>query len=483
MRTVTRQTAARAWGRLSLRIRLVLLGTTGLAAGLAVGGALLMALLGIALDRSIDQEARRTAQDVVELVTADVLPEVIPVTGGHTVQVLDARNRVHAASLGGDRLVPLLDTGELALALAGRPLSVGAERVGETGSLRVTARLAGPQRLRVVVATPVAATRRGTSTLRDLLLLAYPPFIAALALLAWYVVGAALRPVEALRTGAERIGRTGPGTSRSRGERLPVPASDDEIGRLAVTLNGMLDRLEASQERQRAFVADAAHELRSPLATLRTELDVARRLGEPAPVAELLLDVDRLTRLVDDLLLLARTDGGGLVVRPCPVDLADLLADVARRHGQARVEVRGPVAAPGVRAGAVPAGDPVVEADPFLVRRLVTNLVDNAVRHAASRVTLGVEPRGGTVAVWVRDDGPGVPEADRARVFDRFTRLDDARSRDGAEGSGGSGLGLAIVRELVRLHGGEVFLHDARPGLAVEVRLPRGRPPNGPDRG
>jgi signal transduction histidine kinase len=264
--------------------------------------------------------------------------------------------------------------------------------------------------------------------------------------------------VESLRRGAEEItggGRTG---------RLPVPESGDEIHRLAVTLNGMLGRLDAARARQRAFVADAAHELRSPLTTMRTELEVAQRLADstdwPALADDLLLDVQRLSRLVDDLLLLARSDDAN--TRPAaaaePVDLADLLAEVAARHPTVQVTL--------------PPEPLHVIGDRDALGRAVGNLLDNAVRHAATAVRLTAVPEESAQLISVVDDGPGIPAADRERVFGRFTRLDDGRARD----AGGSGLGLAIVRELVRRHHGTVTLHDAGPGLRAEIRLPAAAP-------
>ena len=243
---------------------------------------------------------------------------------------------------------------------------------------------------------------------------------------------------------------------------------------LAVTLNGMLDRLEAARTRQREFVADAAHELRSPLTNMRTQLEVAQHLGssaDPELVNDLLTDTKRLARLVDDLLLLARTDDSAEIARPVPVDLTALLLDAAARYP--------------VVAVSLPEDPLWTSGDPDALLRIITNLLDNAVRHAASSVSLSASSvssptssvsstsssGGGLILVTVTDDGPGIPAGDRERVFERFTRLDDARARD----DGGSGLGLAIVRELVRRHGGRVRLLDAPsggPGLLVEVDLP-----------
>ena len=210
--------------------------------------------------------------------------------------------------------------------------------------------------------------------------------------------------------------------------------------------------------RQRAFVADAAHELRSPLASLRTQLDVAIATGDPADTADLLAEVERLTRLVDDLLLLARVDDAAPPPREL-LDLAELATGVADRYAAQPIPVS-------VRA--VPT--PQIWADPRAVQRVLANVLDNAVRHARSTVGLIVRPAddGGALVV-VSDDGPGIPAAERERVFERFARLQDARDRD----SGGTGLGLAIVRELIGAQGGRVRLLDAvGGGLQVELRFP-----------
>jgi signal transduction histidine kinase len=209
--------------------------------------------------------------------------------------------------------------------------------------------------------------------------------------------------------------------------------------------------------RQRAFVSDAAHELRSPLASARTQLEVAAMVDAGTPAgslaADVLVDVERLGRLVDDLLLLARLDEAPRRPRS-PVDLHELAADVVSRYPAARVPV-----------SLAPCADScVVPAEAGAVRRVLVNLVDNAVRHARTSVRVTVGPG----VLTVTDDGPGIAAADQDRVFDRFTRLDWDRGRD----SGGAGLGLAIVRELVAAHGGTVTLADAEPGLAVTVRLP-----------
>ncbi|MGN9776459.1 sensor histidine kinase [Micromonospora sp. H33] len=437
----------------------MVIGVSGVSAGLAVGGLVLLAVLGWALHRNVDTEALRTADAVALLAAEDALPDPLPVAGGQVrVQVVDAQGRVRAASIDADRLVPMVRPEQIDRD-ARQGVTVAGERMGLTGPVRVVGVPAGTDAdpLTVLVARSLVDVRQSTHVVRTILLVSFPLLAAVLAAVAWRVVGATLRPVEALRRGAEEI------TGRDGSGRLPVPRSQDEIHRLAVTLNDMLDRLRAGRDRQRAFVADAAHELRSPLANIRTELEVAQRLGDhtdwPAVSADLLADTERLGRLVDDLLLLARLDEAPPTRATGPVELGALLTEVASRQPARPVEV-------------VPPPEPLwTVGDPDELRRVLTNLVDNAVRHAGTRVVLAAGPDGSAYhRVTVTDDGPGIPATDRERVFGRFTRLDPARDRD----AGGAGLGLAIVRELVRRAGGQVDLGDADPppGLRVRVLLP-----------
>jgi signal transduction histidine kinase len=445
------------WLKHSLRTRLTLLGVGVLTVGLAVTAVIVVLALGVTLQRSVDAEATRTGEDVARLVEAGQLPHPLPVAGEQRVQVVNAQHQVLAASLGIDRMTPFLRQDEVAEVRAGERLVVGGDRIGVSGQLRVSGVPVGDST--VLVAKPLADLRQSWLAARNILVVGFPLLVAVLALVTWRVVGATLRPVEALRAGAAEITATGWGR-HGQPASLPVPESHDEIHRLAITLNDMLDRLAAARARQRAFVADAAHELRSPLTNMRTQLEVAQHLGArtdwPEVATDLLTDTQRLARLVDDLLLLARVDDARAGDRaPEPVELGGLLRAVAERYPDA-VAAEGP---------------PVwTEGEPESLRRVVTNLVDNAIRHTRTRVVLAAVPEGRHALVTVTDDGPGIPAADRERVFDRFTRLDNARARD----AGGAGLGLAIVRELVRRHGGTVQLADAEPGLRVEVRLPAG---------
>jgi signal transduction histidine kinase len=443
--------------RISLRGRLMAIGVLGVAGALVLGGVILYAVLASSLTRTVQSEALASAREIALLVNSGQTPDPVPGSGAQVVQVLSADNRVVTASLTADRLTPLVTPEERAQALAGDVVVVAGNRSGMSGGLQVSAIEAGPANNRVVVvaALPTADLESATTTLRNLLLVVFPLLLVVCAVIAWRVIGAALAPVEELRSGASRI------DGSSTDERLPVPPTRDEIAALATTLNEMLDRVASARRTQRAFVADAAHELRSPLATMRTQLEVAARLGDGNGLpAELIPEVRRLSSLVEDLLLLARSDDGQLAraeARSETVDLGALAHDVAGRYASARVPVQ--LLAPVQRSHVSGSYDELY--------RALTNLVDNAVRHAASRVDVAVEVSDDVSQLIVTDDGTGIPETDRERVFDRFTRLDDARDRD----SGGTGLGLAIARELLRRNGAHVSLEDAGPGVRAVVTI------------
>jgi signal transduction histidine kinase len=446
--------------RMTLRGRLMTIGVLGIAGALVVGGVILYAVLASSLTRTVQAEALGSAREVALLLDSGQVPDPVPASGAQVVQVLSADDRVVTGSLTADRLTPLVTPQEKAQAVAGDVVVVAGNRTGLAGSLQVSAVQAGPasQPVTVVAALPTADLESATGTLRTLLLVVFPLLLLVCAAIAWRVIGAALAPVESLRSGAARIdgGRAD--------ERLPVPATRDEIRALALTLNEMLDRVAQSRRTQRAFVADAAHELRSPLATMRTQLEVAQRLGEGGGVpADLVPEVARLSALVEDLLILARTDDDGRRRPAGPLDLGGLVDEVVGRYASARVPVR--------RSGAV-VGAVVVEAVPDELYRALTNLVDNAVRHAATGVTVAVEPTPSGPRVTVTDDGHGIPASQRERVFERFARLDEARDRD----SGGTGLGLAITRELLRRNGAHVTLEDAQPGVRAQVSMPPAPP-------
>nr|WP_218617398.1 HAMP domain-containing sensor histidine kinase [Cryptosporangium aurantiacum] len=456
-----------AWRRARLRTRLVALAAAALVVALALSLVVLVIVLRVTLERALDTAALQTARDVAAQEDAGGLPELIPAGGTTVVQVIGADGRVLAATGGADRLVSALPADELAEVKRDGQRYEPGHLFGVDGTVRVAAVSAGTPAdpKTVLVAVPAAEVHESIKVVRVVVLGGYAALLVFLVVLAWRMVGAALHPVEALRRGAETItaGRTGSGDAA----RLPVPRAQDEIYRLAITLNSMLARLDAARARQRAFVADAAHELRSPLASLRTQIEVAEVTSVPADTADLLADVERLTRLVDDLLLLARMDDGPVQRRPAePVELTVVADAVTGRATGARVPV--------VRADRPGAASAVVEGDEDALTRVVTNLVENAVRYADTGVEVRVASDGQQARLDVVDDGPGIPAADRERVFARFTRTGDARDRD----SGGAGLGLAIAREIVRRHAGSIVLSDVEPhGLVASVRLPLSQPP------
>ncbi len=293
-----------------------------------------------------------------------------------------------------------------------------------------------------------------------------PVAVLVASLLGYLLAGAALKPVEAMRARAAEVSLA-PG-----GDRLPLPAARDEIRRLGETLNDMLDRLSRSFERERRFVADASHELRTPVAVLKTELEGALRAGEHAPEVRAALvaaveECDHLASLAEDLLVLARAGEGRLPVRREPLAVTPLLENVrdrfsdrARQHGR-EIRIAGGDLADTAEVRAA-GGDLTVTADPLRLRQALGNLVDNALRHGAGAITLAASATDGGVALKVSDEGAGFAPDIAGRAFERFARGDAARTR------GGTGLGLAIVRAIAEAHGGRASLE----GAGVRLWLP-----------
>jgi signal transduction histidine kinase len=294
--------------------------------------------------------------------------------------------------------------------------------------------------------------RRSTQTLKRVLAIDLPILVAVLTVAAWLLIGRALRPVRVMTQTAAGI------ADATAADRLAVPPWRDELGELAHTLNGMLDRLADAARRQREFVSDASHELRSPIAATRTQLEVALAHPDRAdPTAALrgaLAETARLETLTADLLALARLDERRPAVFE-ELDLDDLVLEDAARSRAVAVDTRGVTAVK-------------LHGDRKSLGHLVRNLLDNAARHAASRVWVSTALDAGAAVLRVDDDGPGIPEADRARVFERFTRLSPGRSRD----DGGAGLGLALVQRIAAQHGG-VARAGVSPhgGARLEVRF------------
>jgi signal transduction histidine kinase len=319
----------------------------------------------------------------------------------------------------------------------------------------------------VLIGHSLDAVTDTTQTVALLLGIGLPLLLPVVGVTTWLLTGRALAPVEAIRAEVDAI-------STTLDRRVSEPSGQDEIGRLARTMNGMLARLEASAARQRRFVADASHELRSPIATIRQHAEVSVADPTRYPCGELaatvLVEALRVQRLIEDLLLLARADERSLEADQQPIDLDDLVFEEAARL---RVRITSGGTTDGgrrlrVHTGAVSAGR--VDGNPDALRRLLRNLADNAARHAVAQISLGLAEHQDCVLLTVEDDGPGIPASERERVLERFVRLDAARARD----HGGSGLGLAIVAELARAHNAELRIGEgALGGVRVELSFPR----------
>jgi signal transduction histidine kinase len=435
-----------------VRVRTTALATIVVGVALAAGAVGLVLALRATLTSEVERSVRQQARAAAEVLESGGTPGLLEDDDDDVIaQVTDGDGRVVAASPAVEGLPALADPAP------GRYATF--EMPGEDERfLGVDAAADTPEGARtVLVAGTLEAVDESSTVVAGLLVVGLPALLLVVAATTWRVVGRALAPVESIRSTVDAV------SAADLGRRVPVPSTTDEIARLAATMNRMLARLEQAQARQRRFVADAGHELRSPVATIRQHAEVARRYPDRAVAGDLaetvLAEALRLQRLVDDLLVLARADEHALELRRRPLDLDDLVLDEARRL-RATTEVD-------VDATAVSAG--AVDGDAGALRRVVRNAADNAARHAAGRVALSLAEHDGTVTLAVEDDGPGIPPADRARVLERFVRLDDARARD----AGGSGLGLAIVAELVAAHGGSVAIGEAGLGGArVEVTLP-----------
>lgn len=443
----------------TVRVRVALAATavTALAVGLAAAG-LVTAVRGTLRER-IRERAETSVAEVAAVLEGGAPPgEVMlaPPAGAMFVQVIGPDGHVVA----GPPAPPSSEKIVVPVPVEGGLVTV--DRPFGDAPVDVTFRSVGAPDgdYTVVAMSPLDEVERSVDALVGVLRFALPGLVLAVGGVAWLVAGRALRPVEAIRAEVEAVR----GSTIHR--RVPEPGTGDEVDRLARTMNAMLDRLESSSRRQRQFVADASHELRSPVAAMRTELEVAllrpERADWTAVAAGVLEEETRLEALVDDLLLLAALDDGpapghGTTASPPgAVDLADVVATESRR---AR---RVPVTVTAERA--------VVAGDRRELARAVGNLLDNAARHATSTVAVTVAASGGRAVVHVDDDGPGIPPADRERVFDRFTRLEPARTRAG----GGAGLGLALVRRIAERHGGRAAAGESPAGgarLTVEVPL------------
>jgi signal transduction histidine kinase len=462
----------------SMRVRITVLATLAVTVALVVASVVLV----WAVERTVVGQVREAARSEVDRVAdtlsaGEVLTDMdVSAVGGSGVWVLvqdevgEVIDTVPAleGSLWRHETGDELDVGEVGRLLHDQRMLVdeaagGRDHVSDTrishagDDLVVASRSVGtPDGARTVVAiSALAEAARSVDAVIRALLVATPLLVVFVAATTWVAVDRSLRPVEQIRRQADAISHS------TLSGRLPEPAAAAELYRLTATLNEMLDRLEVGARRQHEFIADASHELRTPLAAMRAELELALAHAYSAqwqPTARrLLADQRRLEQLTADLLTLARLEETGSRHDAEPVDLTSLVA--AEVDGLTTVEFDTDLRPVRVYGSA---------AD---LSQLVRNLVDNAARYADRRVAVGLREESGQAVLTVDDDGPGIPEDDRERVFERFTRLDGSRTR----ASGGVGIGLALVRRVTHGSGGTVTIADAPLGGArFEVRLPTG---------
>lgn len=441
----------------SVRTRVTAAATLTVVLALVVVGVFIVRSTASASVEDAQRAAELQARNLAVAVEAGRITPVLDVDSAGTtiLQVVGEGGQVEAAS-------PQLRNMP---ALEPAPPSVGEQK---PATVRVVSLGGGQTDYRVVTLSvdsakgPLAVTagvslqpaQKTIDRLVKVLIFGFGVMSIAAAGVAWLLVGWALRPVDAIRKEVDGL------TEVDLDRRVPVPDHQDEVRDLAVTMNRMLQRLEEATDRQRAFIGDASHELRSPIASLRAQLEVAATHPETVGTAELaketLADVVRLQHLSDNLLLLARLDAEASERQQRQPLLQVLRQALADRHGD-RVPVLTEVG-----------GEDCGMAAPGSFTQVVTNLVDNAVRHAETRVVVRVLCEPERTLLIVEDDGPGIRHADRERVFERFVRLDDARSRE----SGGAGLGLAIARDLARSLGGDVSAEEGQSGAQLKFYLP-----------
>lgn len=451
----------------SLRARIALAATGVVAVAVGAAGWVLVRSVEHQLVDKVRAEGTARVAAAVEQLETGTPADRVGSPGQETfgfVQVLDSDGR----AIGGPAVqvfappIMVLTSGPVTPAIAGTEVTTAPPGLGEGVSFDIRYQSVDTAQglVTVLAASPLDGVERSITALKGALLWALPGLVVLVGASAWFVVGRALRPVEAIRAEVEAI------SAGTLHRRVPEPGTGDEVERLARTMNAMLDRLHGASSRQRQFVADASHELRSPVAAIRTGLEVALGTSDPdwpMVAVDALAEEARLERLVADLLLLAAVDE-----RPSPDGdaVTDLSALTRAQAGRSRSL---PVCVAGVEAGCL------VRGRSDRLERAVANLVDNGCRHAAATVRLSLRHLGeGTVRLEVDDDGPGIPTADRERVFERFTRLETSRSR---HPGGGAGLGLALTRAVVESLGGHVHAEGSPLGGArLSVTLPSAAP-------
>jgi signal transduction histidine kinase len=415
-----------------------------------------LTLLRRTLTEEVDDSAIELVRDIALEATQSALPDLstAPAEADSFIQVVRSTGQITAGSSNVVGKPPVAWNPARPFAIR----TIGSPVPGLKGDFRVAALAArtaeGP--VVVYVGRSVENVDHDMFVATVILAIALPLLVALVGSTTWFLVGRALKPVESIRQEVADI------TGSDLHRRVPQPPTRDEIARLASTMNGMLDRLEAATDRQRRFVDDASHELRSPLAVLRGELEIAlNHTGNadwPAVATRLLGDVARQERLVHDLLFMARAEHATGRAPDTLVDLDGVVFDEVER-----VRIRSSVVIDASRVSAAPVRGRAED-----LARVVANLLDNAVRHAARRVEVALGVDGTVAELVIHDDGPGIPPHLRDQIFERFARLDEGRSRD----RGGTGLGLAIASEIAETHGGSITVDDTPVGARLVVRLP-----------
>ena len=436
---------------MSVRLRITVVAAVLIALAIGIAAIALVALLRASLIEAADDSSRTRAHELTVAAKKGLLTDVIAnIAEEGVAQVVADDGKVLAASenVQGELRISTVEPRR------GDPVKLiirDAPDEDETEDYRVWA--VRGDGVTAYVGTSLEDEREVILDLTRFMFIGLPLLVTLFAAGTWLMVGRTLRPVEDIRTEVAAI------SHQRLDRRVPAPPSNDEIGRLVRTMNDMLGRLEDASNRQRDFVGNASHELRSPLAAFRTQLEVAAAHPDgvdwPSLAVDLLGDSNRMETLVQDLLFLAREDGED--TRPMkPVDLDDIvLEEVARLRSTCHVEVHTEAVG----------GAPLLGHGDDLAW-LVRNLLDNACRHASSRIDVTLRTTDGHVELTVADDGPGVAPEDRPRIFDRFYRADPVRN------TSGTGLGLAIAASVTEAHGGSIDVHDGDPGSRFVVTLP-----------
>ena len=464
----------------SVRVRVTAIATAIVAAALILASVALV----VATQNTLAGQARNQSKDLVREVSAairsgqSVPPDTVQkaIESGIGVQVRNAGNQI-VMSIPGPETNQILMTGEAPAGEASSPVPVNTDpdeslnatasedggvvtyqsngegvtvrRIGEADNIitqEVVRTANGP--LTITARTPLAQVANSIEPIVMSLRIGTPLLIVLVGSVTWFIAGRALRPIEDLRRQAASISQSHPDT------KLPVPKTNDEVARLADTLNDMLARINASSTRQREFVSDASHELRSPITSMHTALEVASLHPETTSVEqlseELLRETTRMQNMVAALLELARVEDG----RESPLEPIDIAPAITQTTGEKCSEL-------------------IVEADADQIESALRNLVDNARRYASSKVEVSILRSDSDVTIVVEDDGPGVPTDQRERIFERFARIDEGRAR----ADGGVGIGLALVKRIAQRHHGTVMVGDSELGGArFSFQLPLRQP-------